>query len=354
MSKTVIILGAGASVSSGAPLMKNFLDKAELLRDAGAVQESKQEFDLVFKALAALNRSHTKATLDVINIESVFAAFEMAKLLGKLGDLTAEEIGRLPNAMRRVIVRTLEETINIPLIERQVRPPGDYPGLSSLFEQLGRRPGELNTRVSVVTFNYDLCADMAIHRAGFGVRYCLDDQKSAREIPLLKLHGSLNWGRCSECKRLVAWSLDQYFRNRMWPDRNGVVRLVMSAKTGEFQHCRNATFDAPFVVPPTWNKSQYHAELELVWQAAARELAGAENIVVCGYSLPESDEFFRYLYALGTVSDLRLKEFCVFDPNEKVGSRFRQLLGQAVIERFRFSPRHFDSNTFNAIAHLFR
>ena len=78
--------------------------------------------------------------------------------------------------------------------------------------------------------------------------------------------------------------------------------------------------DFPDVVPPTWNKSQYHGELESVWKAAARGLSTAENIIVCGYSLPESDQFFRYLYALGTVGELRLKNLGVFDPNEEVGN----------------------------------
>src|SRR5205085_2387516 len=96
--------------------------------------------------------------------------------------------------------------------------------------------------------------------------------------------------------------------------------------------------ESPYVVPPTWNKSQYHSVLESVWQAAARELSTAENIIVCGYSLPESDQFFRYLYALGTVGELRLKRLWVFDPNETVGKRFRGLLGQGAIQRFQYSP----------------
>ena len=39
-------------------------------------------------------------------------------------------------------------------------------------------------------------------------------------------------------------------------------------------------------------------------------------------SLPASDHFFRYLYALGTVGDLRLKRVWVFDPDREVGWRF--------------------------------
>jgi hypothetical protein len=107
-----------------------------------------------------------------------------------------------------------------------------------------------------------------------------------------------------------------------------------------------------YVVPPTWNESQYHAELESVWAAAARELSSAANIVVCGYSLPQSDHFFRQLYALGTISDQRLRNFLVFDPDEDVKKRFISLLGQAAIERFDYRPYSFDGNVFGTVWRL--
>jgi hypothetical protein len=88
-----------------------------------------------------------------------------------------------------------------------------------------------------------------------------------------------------------------------------------------------------------------------VWQAAARELSTAENIVVCGYSLPDSDQFFRYLYALGTVGDLRLKRLWVFDPDPGVEDRFKKLLGQAATPRFKFHKEGF-VNIFNYLAPL--
>jgi hypothetical protein len=346
MSKTVLILGAGASASAGAPLMWNFLDEAERLRDGKDVEDSVKEFNLVFKALAALNQTHSKAMLDVMDIESVFAAFEMAKLLGRLGTLESDEIEELPNAMRRVIVRTLERSVRIPLNEQTGRgsAPGHYAGLADLAKRLYQKQPDISKVFSVITFNYDLCTDLALYYEGFGIEYGLGSDDNIREIPLLKLHGSLNWGRCSGCKKLVAWPLSNFFRDHSWrPYESSIGKLEMSRHFKDFQHCPGTTFDgAPYVVPPTWNKSQYHSELESVWKAAAYELSTAENIIVSGYSLPESDQFFRYLYALGTVGDLRLKNLWVFDPDEKVKERFIKLLGQAATPRFRFFPLTFD------------
>jgi hypothetical protein len=355
MSKTVFILGAGASLEAGAPLMKDFLDKSEQLRDSGRVPDSQREFDLVFKALAALNRAHSKAVLNVRNIEEVFAAFEMAKLIGRLDPLTGEEIDSLPEAMQRVIVRTLEKSVLFPVEKRvALRLPGQYTGFAKLFTDLASRYQDVGTRASIITFNYDICLDMALYQTQLPIAYYLEPaQADARSIPLLKLHGSLNWFKCSACGKPVPWTLRDYWTNRYPSLYEGEITIEMSQRLNEFKHCANAPSPkSAYVVPPTWNKSQYHAELESVWAAAARELSNAVNIVVCGYSLPQSDHFFRQLYALGTISDRRIRNFRVFDPDENVKNRFISLLGQAAIERFDYRPSHFDGNLFGAVWQL--
>jgi hypothetical protein len=346
MSQTVFILGAGASRKAGAPLMQNFLDVSEQLRDGNQVSESLAQFNLVFAALAALSQTHSKATLDIMNIESVFAAFEMAKLLGRLGTLTVQEIDQLSDAMSRVIVRTLEKTIKIPLKEGRARAPEPYSRLVELIAktfEVGSGRINLPKRFSIITFNYDLCLDLAFYAGGIHVRYSLADDERKDAIAVLKLHGSLNWGHCSSCGKLVAWPLPQYFQARNWAyaeSDHGTMEMSLHMK--EFQDCKSGTFTGPYVVPPTWNKGQYHNSLESVWKAAASELSTAENIFVSGYSLPESDQFFRYLYALGTVGDLRLKNLWVFDPSSEVEARFRALLGQAAAPRFTFFQAKFE------------
>ena len=63
-----------------------------------------------------------------------------------------------------------------------------------------------------------------------------------------------------------------------------------------------------------------------------------------GYSLPETDMFFRYLYAIGTLGDARLKTFLVVDPDTTgdVERRFRTMLGTAAEARFRVQASRFD------------
>jgi hypothetical protein len=90
------------------------------------------------------------------------------------------------------------------------------------------------------------------------------------------------------------------------------------------------------IVPPTWNKAQYHDSIAKVWQRAAKELSEAENIIVVGYSLPDSDEFFHYFLPLGIVGPNIIKRIFVCDPDQDqtVEARYRRLLAQSTLQRF--------------------
>src|SRR2546422_542427 len=104
LTKTVFILGAGASQMAGAPLMSEFLDVADHLWKTGAVTKREDCFKSVFKGIAALQDVHSKARLDFNNIESVFAAFEMASTLNRFPRHKAEDIEKLIHALKVVIV----------------------------------------------------------------------------------------------------------------------------------------------------------------------------------------------------------------------------------------------------------
>jgi hypothetical protein len=99
----------------------------------------------------------------------------------------------------------------------------------------------------------------------------------------------------------------------------------------------------PLLVPPSWNKLDYGRHLAPIWKRAAEELSNAENIFVIGYSLPETDAFFRHLYALGSLGDRLIKRFWVFDLDRSgsVESRFRAVLGKAALSRFKYSSNGF-------------
>src|SRR5262249_24599334 len=138
---------------------------------------------------------------------------------------------------------------------------------------------------------------------------------------------------------VVPWHLNDFFSKRnwnLWGSEPKPVQLKIVSLLKEVSHCGKPLPVDPVIVPPTWNKTQYHQQIGAVWSQAAKHLSEAENIFVIGYSLPDTDLFFRYLYSLGTVGDTLLKRFWVFDPDKSsVSKRFERLLGETAKARFR-------------------
>lgn len=346
MSKTIFILGAGASKAAGAPLMADFITTAEDLLNRNVVEKEKEDFLTVLEARQELQNIFSKASFDVSNIESVFAAFEMAQIIQKFGNYPVEKINSLSNSMKKVIVKTIESSMEFRVITKSSIPiiaPSPYPSFVNLVEKILQEKQE---DVSIFTFNYDLALDVAFANKGIQIDYGLENQG----IPVLKLHGSLNWGECAECNKIIPVTIDQYFDKFYLIDKNEKINFFLNLPLEKFNHCNKPLLHIPFIVPPTWNKNTYYDKISPIWIRAALEMSNAENIFVIGYSFPETDKFFHYLYALGTVGKNFLKRFWVYNPDENVESKFRKIIGGAAADK---SCSDFRKMTFkNAIVDL--
>lgn len=356
MADTVIILGAGASKRSGVPVMNEFLDEARRLyqtdrigskhESTDRVEKDRDSFKRVLKAQGMLNRVHSKAWLDVQNVEPVFAAFEMAQTLGQFPGLDDKDIASLSPAMKRVIVRTVEESLDVEGAGPgfAVRPYLGLVGTIRLLREKARPPH----RISLITFNYDIAAELALSEADVSFSYGFGDSNDDDAVDLFKLHGSINWPTCQECGDVVPWDVDDFVQNDSCArkdinDKESPTRLRIGSRSKRAPRCAKHSTkypmsELPVVVPPTWNKSAHREKIRVVWRKAASELHGARNVLVYGYSLPASDAFFHHLYALGTDVDKHLKRFWVFNPDNtgKVEDRFRDLLGPGALNRFEY------------------
>jgi hypothetical protein len=334
MAQTVFILGAGASHEGGAPVMSNFIDVAEGLMDSASV--NKASFQLLFRALHQLQAVQIKSQLNTDNLEEVFGAFEMAKLTGRFGDLTEAELGELSAAIRTVIVQTIETTLQFPLStgEAPVLAPKPYGKFADLIADMS-----VSEKVTVATFNYDIGLDYAVARRNLAADYALDATFDAygtfdAHVELLKLHGSMGWTQCRSCGFVE--KRNELARGPWYPMMGSAPSRVLLSPLLAKQKCNKCAQPSPdpMIVPPTFNKTQYHQQISSVWQRARIRLSEAENIFVIGYSLPRTDQFFRYLFGLGTVGTTRLKRFWVFDPMTTVAENYESLVGPAVKSRF--------------------
>lgn len=340
MSRIVFILGAGASAHCGTPTMDSFLEVARDLLRRGEVEEAAQDFRKVFDAVGKLQATQSKAQIDIYNIENVFAAFEMGKLLGSLPGIQGKsEIEKLIPSIKKVIGYTLEQTTKLPS-EGDVNAPESYYEFAGVIESLNKE----NRDCSIITFNYDLGLDYSLYRRGILPDYGLNDIKLRGEsITYLKLHGSLNWGRCSNCKEIVPYRQFQYTRHKVRTDYN-TIPVISKLKKLTCRSCGEPLEEDPFIVPPTWNKTAYHEQIDEIWKRAAHELKNAENIFVLGYSFPSTDSFFQYLFALGVDVTTTLSGFYVYDINPAVEERFRSLLGSGIIQKFQYYNASFEDS----------
>jgi hypothetical protein len=355
MAKNVFILGAGASKEAGAPLMAEFLDVARNLLASGEIREGrdKTSFEKVFEAIRRFRDIHYKSYIDLDNIEAVFGAFEMARLLKGSVRYSPEEVDILIKGIKTLISKTIELTMKYPLNMLRISANPTYASFAELLAKLGAESGKYKS--SVLTFNYDLGMDVAFYaNREIRVDYAIPGDNETEgpinanrpTLKLLKLHGSLNWGKCSnkDCGSIVPWHLKHFFQNRSYTSGNwGILDITSKLTEHKHEKCNNILVPEPLIVPPTWNKTEYHGELREVWSQAGKELSEAENIIVIGYSHPVSDSFFRYLFALGSVGDANIKRFWVFDPAEgdEVEGRFRELIGPGIDKRFRMFRKPF-------------
>lgn len=353
MSSVVFILGAGASKQCGAPLMADFLDVASHLYKTNKVKDRKSEFERVFRAIGSLQAVHSKSQLDLTNIESIFTALDIASILGKLPDTEPNEIQKVIRALKELIVMTLELTIKFPSVKSHIGVPVPYDEFSKLLKYLRDEAFPSHT-VSVITFNYDIAVDMALFRAGMGPDYGIPPNTShQRPVPLLKLHGSLNWASRENGEGIYPLLLENFFQKyRIDTVERCDCFIPIGSQIAEYFSKHNTDIrveSEPVIVPPTWNKADHHQSLSKVWSNAACHLEEAEYIFIIGYSLPETDTFFRLLYALGTVGKHPLNKIIVYNPDNsgKVNNRFKSMLGPAADARYEYKEKKFNDAIYD-------
>jgi len=352
MSEIVFILGAGASRDCGAPLMNDFLDTASRLLSTNDVGNKRADFERVFRAISSLQAVHSKAQLDLNNIESIFTALEIANILGKLPGFEVDEIPQAIASLKELIVTTLERTIKFPTRGSQILPPRSYEKFAELLVFL-RGAAYPSYSTSVISFNYDIALDMAMYRSGLGPEYGFGSSVMQRQMKLLKLHGSLNWAVLTDTGSVQPLTLQEYFNKYQYNgyEESGTCSIPIGSQLQEFysKHTAVKVNLEPVIVPPAWNKADYHQLLSTIWSTAAKELEEAEYIFIIGYSLPETDAFFRLLYGLGTVGTKPLKKVIIYNPDESgiIEDRFKRMMGPGALARFEYKPMKFDESIGN-------
>ena len=345
--KTMYVLGAGASVHTGAPLLRDFLVKARLLLESKEENIQRESFQRVFKWIDSLRPSSYYVELDLDNLEHVFSLAEMARQLQLDG---ADEI---VTSLRHVITDTLD-ACQLRTQRGQVLPDSTYFGFVKRLNDLNKnrlqhtgKASDISTRDVVVTLNYDVMLDHAMMGNSQRPDYGLGLKSGNEHFLLLKLHGSTNWARCKSCQ-----SGPQIIQPNPIPPGHGLLDPFSTDGTLAFRmsthvlentpyqngNCKaTGTLEPYYLIPPTWSKTVEGTPLPRVWKSAVNALHDVFQIVVIGYSMPSTDTFFQYLMGLGLKENPTLNRVVVVnvDSSEQLKGRYERVFSRSLKDRGR-------------------
>ena len=286
------VFGAGASAPYGAPTMGEFLSRAYsgwtlILPDQTDFEE---DLKIVAGAIDGLYGTNLLAAHQGGDYFSAEAEVALSKI-------NVEELLALADESQTSDIRKALERVIFRTIERSIRQDGNREYYKLLMSTLVKSAQE----VCLISFNYDLLLDRALTDAARNATstwsYGLCFRAGVIEFPsyhdstdptilLLKLHGSLNWGQCPNCKSLRLWfynTYDNIFRIN-WPNCD-YCDYCPGTSTG---------FE-PVLVAPTPAK-QFPTALDSAWETAANCLRKTTKLTVIGYSFPAFDRKSRRLF----------------------------------------------------------
>lgn len=211
-------------------------------------------------------------------------------------------------------------------------------------------------RLSIVTFNYDLQAERALHFASsqsasrhhkmsFPGCYRLENydihtiQNRSRlvrehdedvchvDIPILKLHGSLNW--------YTPYNARKPSKERFLSSSDRAFRIANSDTLPEWPLLTKSPsprrhYGYPLLVPPVPHKSAlFHADIKALWVHAADEIASATELLFFGYSCPSTDQEAANLVRSAVARNRELRRIAVIDPSPSIAERVAELTSAA-------------------------
>lgn len=303
----VYILGAGFSRDAGYPLMYDFLDRMRDCLDslppsdehpdrraieqvfafrrqaAGAAYRMKLEAENIEQLFSLASAQSRKVAVDDI-IRAIAATLRYAESTRR--DARFNLFTLDPNLHRGCMAQTgwrpdqndANNTFQVPA----------YQIFAALLNGEYCDP-ESNGRNTVISFNYDVILEKALEELGFTYSYpgAIITSGNERDLPILKLHGSINWGQV--------------------PASQGGSSSIAVSPDNPLELPPHT--DVPILTPPTWNKSG-SARLA-TWDCAVRAIEEATRIIIIGFSMAPTDIHFKYLMMAGLQDNISLRSFDV-------------------------------------------
>ncbi len=207
---------------------------------------------------------------------------------------------------------------------------------------------------TVITLNWDLLIERMIYDRFKNIKIFYGDgilntdcqciinkvpakhEELVKTILLLKLHGSIHW------KKNGDGAAPTNPLNSGRPENNKTSKPLVSIIDGWENQDKTLIFAAETgdtlpMIFPTWRRESRDDDIfPHMADMAIRHLRLAEKIVVIGYSMPETDLYFRYLMARGLeMAELPVVEVWDIQKEEAMQDKLATLFGRTAINRKR-------------------
>ena len=306
--REAFFLGAGASISSGIPLTKQFLPYLF------SVKQTDPRLLRLLKFIDNFFIVNSAEYESLPKFEQVLSLLDLALLEDHefSAIYTRASIGQLRSDMDYLIWRMLEQS------SRQ--------GSTKVFEKFASL---LKPREHILfSLNYDTLLDHALLKVfqslDYGVRFSEihGNNPKTRQTDLgsktplyIKLHGSINWLQCPNCQAFYCYQGAKE------------LRKVFDSKAELCLHDNG--YLRGLIVSPTWNKRYTSAPLSLLWIKASKHLRSIQRITFIGYSLSDVDMRVIYLLKRSIFNNPTDVQIRVVDPEPsgKIFKRYERLFG---------------------------
>jgi hypothetical protein len=361
MTDNVIILGAGASVDAGIPVLANFVERMWEFAITGKQNgqelsdEDKTIFTEAMKVRYELDGYHGRAAFDDRNIEDILSILSFNLIGGKKSD--QEKL----NWFMKAITRTIELTCTVKHNGRLNQIQGDGPEIyrdfwNKLFERFENAPISFPT---IISFNYDLVLERSLFQQLVGVRYNRYNELFHFGGIQLKYHCGFSNDLTYEAQYAEYGQFAKDRQNGMILEEsnNSVpknlleIELLKLHGSLNFSTDKNEKFiptnvaNKPHILPPIINKWAGKNE-ESMWSTGLKRLRDAKNVIIVGYSLPQTDIYMQYFLRAGIGPNLNINKIIVFNPvlfthgeqNDAMRKRFGNCFSPQLQSRIDFVP----------------
>jgi len=270
----VIILGAGASKSEGAPLQSELF--IEFFKSYKNDKQGKLILDF-FKDFWGININNFQSPdIKFPTFEECLGILDWAHIRNEcLRGYSQERLNTVRSALIYLIAKVLDENLK----EKDVHH-------KCLVNRLVAE--NMLTQTAFISLNYDIIIDNVLTELAFdfNIDYGLDSinanrKKQARSsVLLLKLHGSLNWLYCPTCNNM-----------EITPKKKQAIKTFYKEEKCSICHAPTS----PIIIPPTLYKEMNNPFIQQIILKTDIILRNVEKIFFCGYSFSDSDMHLKYL-----------------------------------------------------------